>query len=39
MDKLVALESYRRPMCDEPTTDEQLPADDKAWDMDDNPGV
>lgn len=36
MDKLVALGSYRRPMCAEPTVDEQLPTNDKAWDMDDS---
>ncbi|KAF7537243.1 hypothetical protein G7054_g3919 [Neopestalotiopsis clavispora] len=39
MDKLVALGSYRRPMCAEPTMDEQLPTDDKAWDMDDSSGA
>ncbi|KAK6070175.1 fungal specific transcription factor domain-containing protein [Seiridium cupressi] len=36
MDKLVSLGSYKRPMCAEPSPDELLPTNDKAWDMEDS---
>lgn len=36
MDKLVSLGSYKRPMCAEPSPDELLPTNDKAWDMGDS---
>lgn len=36
MDKLVSLGSYKRPMCAEPSPDELLPTNDKAWDVGDS---
>ncbi|KAI1870941.1 hypothetical protein JX265_005981 [Neoarthrinium moseri] len=36
MDKLVSIGAYRRPMCPEPSPDELLPTNDKAWDLGDS---
>ncbi|KAH6657714.1 fungal-specific transcription factor domain-containing protein [Truncatella angustata] len=39
IDKLVSLGSYRRSMCAEPSADQLLPINDKAWDQGDDTGV
>lgn len=39
MDKLVSLGSFRRSLCPDPSPDDLLPTDDKAWDTGDSVGA